>query len=326
LELFRVLYIPDVICMCTVLLVLTGFLTVVMRKQFPHSEPVYTAYCIVNLMLNDPYCIWMGFTGYFMEPSELLGDSVTLTAGPRQTTLLFPKLLLQICRFQMARQTVSLVCEFMYQKRDWIMILHHLGVVGATAACPYVYWCGMSSAKAVFFFGGICEVSTVFLTLKVLTKMLYPPTLPSASTHRAAANAVHSISRVLFLVAFMVFRVGWWSVHAHEVFVVRMATLPYWDITILFVAACMAVLTTLQYYWAWLICNIAINELRKHHRHPDKATVLPEAQQKTHANTLIKSGVNMSTRASSERVSAHSDAVSSVVESSETALTKFKEE
>lgn len=257
LELFGSLCLPDAWCISFLLLGLTWLVSrmLLCHTARPSYDLVYVAYSIVNVLVNDPYCIYIGVMGYLSDTPH--------NKAPADLAMLVPSLLVRMCQCQFARQTASLVCEFTYSTKNWCMMVHHLCVMGATAACPYVYLHGMTSAKAVYFFGGVSEISTVFLTSKDLCSAVLRVEDPRiGGAVPCAVDVVHRVSRVLFVLTFVVFRFGWWSVHAYEV-AVRMSVMSVWDATVGFVALCMGTLTLMQYYWMWLICFTVCKELQK---------------------------------------------------------------
>ena len=249
-ELAIAVHIPGMLYVMCGLLVVTAVLSLAMKAfvSDPRFDSVYVAYCLVNLTINDPYCIWLGFVGYFSSIRDLMERSEPLVRLP----VMFPVYIVDICRFQMARQMASLFCEFMYKQRNWNMIVHHTGVAVASALCPYVFLHGLVDYKVVFFFGGICEVSTVFLTLKVLIKACNPDSMSTYVKH------IYNTMRYLFLVSFVVFRLGWWNVHAAQVLYTSWNE-PVSYMTAL-MAGCMILMTSMQLYWGLLIGRIALKE------------------------------------------------------------------
>ena len=204
------------------------------------TDPYKLAYLLLCLCAVHPFALYVGYVGYFTSPDSSLYNH------PKLVTYV-----LTLCEFQIGREMASLACEYVYRERDLQMVVHHVGFMIATAIAPVAYFNGTLSARAIFFFGGISETSTVLYTLKLLFQELVHK--PYTATQRAIYNAI----RYTFFVLFVAFRLVWWNVHAWDV-LCSAYQMTWWIALMMY--GTLLTLTGLQFQWGMLMMRIAWRE------------------------------------------------------------------
>lgn len=218
------------------LLLLTGVFATTIRfgcTHRPHMDVMMAAYDLVSLLCVDPWCVYLGWTGY-------------MVAGTDREAML----LLALWRFQLGRQAVSFLMEFVYQKFDVKMVFHHTMFIAAIMAAPHAHAAGMLTARDVFFFGGLSEASTMALSAKELINLFF--TKPYAPV----VEMLYQTVRYTFLVLFLAIRIVWWNYHAVGLLQ------RWWPLSAY--ASCNFTLVTLiglsglQLYWGGLVVRVVL--------------------------------------------------------------------
>ena len=127
------------------------------------------------------------------------------------------------------------------------------------------YCQGFATARDILFFGGISELSTLVLDLKIVIGALNPkPFSPRL-------NRAYQCVRYTFLVMFLLVRAGLWNVHAAAIYyrffwtwgclsrnraTTSRVTPSMWGLV-----GCLTVMTSLQLLWTRMILRIAYREL-----------------------------------------------------------------
>ena len=263
------LCVRNIIAVASVLcLAVMTFAKVLRNRNVSHKMDVYkTAYLLLCLFTVHPVVLCLGYVGYF--------------------TPHHPKMvqwLIALCEFQIGREMASLACEYLNRKRDMQMVVHHFGFIIAAAVSPIAYFNGALSYRAIFFFGGVSETSTVLFTIKLLfQELVHKPYTPRV---QRTYNGI----RYTFFALFVVFRLVWWNVHTLEGLCTA-HRLPWRLATAVYVT--LLTLTAMQLQWGWLMTKIAYCEwshlahvgMKQVHKVVDGANGQPKQQSNNRNHT-----------------------------------------
>lgn len=243
----------------------------IVRRTRPQADPFHTVYSLFCAVIGDPYCVYIGWSAYWIPPAVLAA----------QIFAPFPQMplpLVRLAQLQGGRQLVGLVSECFYRKPDPFMFIHHFGFLTALVCTPTAYVEGILTAGDVCFFGGLCEISTIMLNMKLLINEWY------TKPYSPAVKSAYQATRYGFLALFVGVRLVWWNIHAAGLLQrACFAPMPLSTGSRMLVGS-LFVMTGLQLYWGGLIGRLAYREVVVPLRNRGANTATPQGDVTEHDN------------------------------------------